>query len=133
MLYDLADSPPDSGSLLESVFLLMAKKRREADFFQTKLMVEATLAPHAESADGLKKAYDSYREAMFPFLSSEMDKEKEESKKLLKHWVDKRAFSIKPLWRAEDRRGFVSKLRRSAEKIKEAEEKRQKQKRMRIG
>lgn len=133
MLYDLANSPPEPGSLLESVLLLMAKKKREAEFFQAKLMVEAMLAPHAESTDGLLKAYESYREAMFPFLGSELNKEKVEAKKLLDHWVGKKAFSVKPIWQVGNNKGFASKLRRGAARVKEKEAEKRRQKRVRIG
>lgn len=120
MLYDTS-GVPDPGSLLESVFLLMAKKRREADYFKTKLLVEAALAPHAKDSDGLMKAFESYRESMFPFLESETEKQKQRDKDLLNHWVGKRAFRVKPVWRASDSRGVVSRLRRGAERVKDME------------
>lgn len=132
MLYDTAGGPPEPGSLLESVFLLMAKKRREAEFFRTKLLVEAMLAPHAEDSGGLNKALDAYRAAMFPFLESEQEREAAETKKLLDHWVSRKAFRVKPLWRASDSRGIVSRLRRGAERVKMIEESRKRTRHRRI-
>jgi len=124
MLYDLSNGAPEPGSLLESVCLLIAKKRREADFFRTKLLVEATLAPHAKDSSGLSKSFEAYRESMFPFLGTEFKKDDEQSKKLLNHWVGKKAFRIKPLWRASDTRGIRSRLKRGAERVKHLEESR---------
>jgi hypothetical protein len=124
MQYETAQGPPPPGSLLESVFLLMAKKRREADFFRTKLLVEATLAPHAKDSDGLSKAFDAYRESMFPFLGEESQKETIEAKKTLEQWVANKALKVRPLWRASDTRGIRSRLRRGKERVEELEEKR---------
>jgi hypothetical protein len=65
---------------------------------------------------------DAYRSATFPFLADALKKKDAESKKLLEHWVTKRAFRIKPLWRAQDHKAIVSKLKRGAERIKKSEE-----------
>jgi hypothetical protein len=124
MLYDMAGGPPEPGSLLESVCTLMAKKRRESEFFRTKLLIEAILAPHTEDSGNLNKALDAYREAMFPFLETERKREAIQTKKLLHHWVGKKAFRIRPIWRAHESKGVVSRLRRGAERVRKIEESR---------
>jgi len=121
MLYDTAGGPPRPGSLLESVFILMSKQRQEAEYFKTRALIVASLASVSENAGKmLDEALDKYRLALFPFLAEEKKKQDVDSKELLKHWTNK-VFKVKPLWRAKDHQGIVSRLRKGAERVKEAE------------
>lgn len=133
MLYDLAREAPPRGSLLESMFTLMAKRRQEAQYYQTKAMVMAPLVAAAgKGVDDLNDTLNRYRNLLFPFLEGEVNEKDRETKAALKHWVEKTAFSVKPLWRAQNNRGVVSKLRRGAERIKQAEEMRRQRPHRRI-
>ncbi len=125
MMYDLADGPPLPGTPLESVFMILAKRKREAEFLRDKMLVEASLAPHTKG-EGLTEAYKEYRSALFPFLESQSKKQEDQNRALLKHWVGKKAFKVKALWRPEDSKGLISRLRRGAEKVKQSEEHRRK-------
>jgi hypothetical protein len=121
MLYDTASGSPRPGSLLESVFILMAKRRQEAEYFKTKALILANIAMNSESAGKmLDEALDSYRNAIFPFLAEEKKKQDGDSKKLLKSWTSK-MLKVRPLWRAQEHKGVVSRLRKGAEKVKQAE------------
>lgn len=133
MLYDQSSAPPPSGSLLESVFILLAKRRQEAEYYKTKLLVAAQLAPHSEKegAKMLTDAWDDYRDAIFPFLAGQRVKKDVEAKKVL-DWWGKRMLKIRPLWRVHERRGIVSKLRRGVERVRKSEALRRKQPHRRI-
>lgn len=121
MLYDTAGGPPRPGSLLESVFILMSKRRQEAEYFKTKALIIASLASSSEKAGKmLDDALDSFRHCLFPFLAEEKKKQDVDSKKLLKSWTSK-VLKVRPLWRAKDHQGVVSRLRKGAERVKQAE------------
>jgi len=124
MLYDQAAGPPASGSLLESVFVLLAKTQKETEYYKTKLLVAATLAPHVKEGDKtLGTAWDDYRSSIFPFLAKQKGKKDIEAKKLL-NWWGQRMMKIRPLWRPKDSKGLVSKLKRGQERVRNAEESR---------
>jgi hypothetical protein len=122
MLYDQAAEPPTPGSLLESVFVLMALRKQEVEYYRTKLMVASQVASHSEEgANMLSKAWDDYRDAVFPFLAKQKSKADEESKRVL-DWWGKRMLKIKPIWRAQDHRPIISNLKRGQERVRRAEE-----------
>jgi hypothetical protein len=136
MLYDLTSEPPRSGSLLESlfrsIFVLIAKRRQESEYYKTKLLAAAALAPHSDDGGkAVSKAFEQYQLSMFPFLEEETKKTDRDSKKLLKHWTNK-IFKIRPLWRAKEHKHIVSKLRRGAEQVRKAEALRRKTRHRRI-
>lgn len=121
MLYDQSTVLPQSGSPLESVFILLAKRKQEAEYYKTKLMVASNLAPHSEEgAKMLSGAWEDYRDAVFPFLAGQRTKKDVEAKKVL-DWWGKRMLKIRPLWRANERKGLVSKLRKGMERVRESE------------
>jgi hypothetical protein len=132
MLYDLASGPPKPGTLLESLFVLMAKRRQEAEYFKTKVLMIASLADKLEEGGKmLDEAMEVYRNNLFPFLGDEKKKQDKEHKEVLKQWT-KYALKIRPLWRAQDNRAIVSKLRRGAERTKQSEDLRRKKVHRRI-
>jgi len=120
MLYDLAKEPPRPGTLLESVFVLMAKRKQEAEYFKTKAIIASNLAQSEEGVNLLNDALEEYRNRLFPFLSGEKKKADRDARKALKQWTNK-VLKIRPLWRPSEHRGMVSKLRRGAERTRQAE------------
>ena len=134
MLYDLAASPPEPGSLLESVFMLVATRRREADLFHTEALVAAVVGAANENMEVVEKALESYRDTMFPFLHSERGKRGDMAKEALAQWTAHTAFKVEPLWVANDPRTkrMHSQLRRSEERTKQAEEMRRSKQHKRI-
>jgi len=134
MLYDLVQAPPEPGSLQESVLLIIAKRRQEAQFLQTRVLMRATLAPHVENGvDGLKEDLKALKEAMFPWLEADISREKEYAKKVLDTWTGIGAIKIKPMWRPhDDKTGIVSRLKKGAEVVKREEEMRRSQKYTRL-
>lgn len=134
MLYDLATAPPEPGSLLESIFLLITTRRREAELFQTEALIASVVGATAKDMDIVEKALTSYKNSMFPFLEAEKGKRSELAKQALEQWTSHTAFKIKPLWMANDARArkLQSQLRRSTERTKKAEEMRRYQKHVRI-
>ena len=134
MLYDLSSSPPEPGSLLESVFLMVSLRRREADLFQTEALVMAVVGAASEKYEGIEEALRAYKNSMFPFIEGEKVKRSEMAKAALKQWTDHVAFKVKPLWTAYDgkTKRLHSQLRRSAERTQQAEEARNQKRHTRI-
>lgn len=134
MLYDLASAPPEPGSLLESIFMLIATRRREAELFQTEAIVAAVVGASVSDMEAVENALTSYKNVMFPFLEAEKGKRAEMAKKALEQWTSHTAFRVKPLWIANDPRTkkLHSQLRRSTERTKKAEELRRHRKHVRI-
>jgi hypothetical protein len=123
MLYDLASAPPERGSLLESLFLVLSKRRQEQEFLKTRVLAEAMLAPHIEGKGRLTETFDDYANAMFPYLQSEKEKKEKLAADALKQWTDQKVLKVRPLWRAkEGARGLKSRLALGAERVKNAEE-----------
>lgn len=124
MLYDLADGPPLPGSLLESVYLLTAKRKQESEMRKTEALAMAAAAPHVKDGGKLlSDALDSYRNTLMPFLIDEKDREVADHRALLKHWAEKVAFKVRPLSPyGGDHQKVVSKLRRGAERVRASEE-----------
>jgi len=131
MHYDLAKEPPRPETLLESVFILITKKRQEAEYFRTKSLVASNLATTEAGVKLLNEALDEYRSRLFPFLSGEKNKLDKTTKQALKQWTRK-VLKIRPLWRAQDNKGLVSRLRKGAERTRKAEGLRRKHRHQRI-
>lgn len=132
MLYELYDRPPEPGSLLESVFAIISKRRREAEYYKTKVLVSAILADKVDDGgQRLQEALDLYRDSLFPYLASETTKKDKAAKKLLKQWTSK-ILKIRPLWRAQDHKGLISRLRRGAQKVRESEKLRRDRRHLRL-
>jgi hypothetical protein len=125
MMYDMSDEPPEPGSLLESVFLLISKRRLELDFLRTKVMVRATLAP-VVGGKGLEDAVEAYAKALFPFLEDQRKQEARRNKELLERVAKMGPLRIRPITNP-DHRKLASRLRRSEERTKMAEESRRRQ------
>ena len=132
MLYDLSQELPAAGSLLESIFLLIALRKREAEVLQTEAMVVAIAGAQSGQIDLIQKSLREYKNAVLPFLQAEKSKEEVDMKSMLKHWVDKKAFTVRPLWRAQDNKRLHSQLRRGAERTQQVEAKRRQKQHRRI-
>lgn len=124
MLYDLADGPPLPGSLLESVYLLTAKRKQEAELRKTEVLAMAAAAPHMkEGGKLLTEALEEYRKVLMPFLGKEKTKEEADQRTLLKHWTEKKVFKVQPLSPyGADHQRIVSQLRKGAARVKASEE-----------
>jgi len=122
MLYDLSQAPPEPGSLLESVFLVLTKRRQEQEFLRTRVLVEATLAPHLEGKSKISETFGDYMNAMFPYLQHQVPEKEGLMKQALKQWAGHRGFKVKPLWQTKDTPAhFRSALSRGREKVEERE------------
>jgi hypothetical protein len=131
MLYDILDGPPEPGSLLESVLMVLSKRRMEAVYFSNRMLAHAVLAPHT-GGDGLKDAMEEYTNSMFPFLAEHRTERERLAKEALDQWTSKKALVVKPMFRPVDRKKFVSRLKRGRENLEKAEELRRRMKHRRI-
>jgi hypothetical protein len=123
MLYDLAYGPPDPGSPLESVLLLVTKKRQEARFLETRAMMEAFFRPHTKD-DTFSDALKDYVNALFPYVAKEREARKKEEQRALKEWTSVGALKVRPLWMAKDQRRQIMSRMQLAQKRAEAAERR---------
>jgi hypothetical protein len=103
MLYDLAEGPPEPGSLLESLFILVTKRRMEAQYLGVRLLVEATLAPHLKDTK-LSEANRMYLNSMFPHLAKDRVDRDKEAKETMKHWVGRGPMSVTAVDSPDQRR-----------------------------
>jgi hypothetical protein len=121
MLYDLMDGPPEPGSLLESVFMLLAKRRMESQYFATRLIVESALAQYTEGKN-LQESLENYTDSMFPYLKLQRTNKDKQWREALKQWTSHTALSVKPIFRPTDHKKFMSRLKRGAAQVKQQEE-----------
>jgi hypothetical protein len=135
MLYDLADGPPLPGSPLESIYLLTAKRRQEAELRKTEALAMAAAAPHLKDGGKLlSDALAEYRNVLMPFLAAGEKSKEADHRALLEHWTEKRAFVVRPLSPyGGDHKKVVSKLRRGVERVRAAENLRRVKPHRRIG
>lgn len=124
MLYDLATEPPEPGTLLESAFLLMAKKRQEIRFHETRFLAEAAMRPHVEDGKSFQEAYQDYADAIFPFTARDRELEKTKAKDIMQQWTSHKALRVKPLWRPQEHKGIISRMKKAAQKVVDNESKR---------
>lgn len=120
--------------MLESIFMLITTRRREAELFQTDALISAVVGASTANMEMVDKALTSYKNAMFPFLEAEKGKRSDMAKKALEQWTSHVAFKVKPLWIANDSRArrLKSQLRRSADRTRKAEEMRSRRRHTRI-
>jgi hypothetical protein len=116
MLYQLASEPPEPGTLLESVFLILTKMGQEEKFLQSRLMVEAILRPMAEGSQGLQDAYRDYQDAIFPFLARGREDEKEKMRNAAKSWSAQGPLRVRPLQTGRDAKRFKSRMKQELNK-----------------
>lgn len=116
MLYQLAPEPPEPGTLLESVFLILTKMGQEEKFLQSRLMVEAILRPMAENSQGLQDAFRDYQDVIFPFLARGREDEKEKMRKAAKSWTAQGPMRVRPLQSGRESKRFKSRMKQGLNK-----------------
>lgn len=127
MYYDVGGRP-EPGSLLESVLMIVANRRQEAEFLKSLALVKASTKDES-LGDTLKL----YSDTVFPYLEGQKKRKEMDAKEALKQWTAHRALKVQPLYRPSGNRAVVSKLRRGAERLKRSEEERRSKKHWRIG
>lgn len=107
---------------MESLFLVMSKRRQEQELLKTRLMVESALAPHVEKSK-VGETFDDYANAMFPFLKAERRKKEEKAKEILERWTGQGAMRVTPMpsRKASGLAGLRSKLELGAQRVRDAE------------
>jgi hypothetical protein len=88
MWYDKYPGAPPRGSPLETVFLLVHIARKEAELLATRTLVRGQFALLSKSPEGAKAAYEayqSYSDAMFPFLEHAKDTTTDDHARLMEH------------------------------------------------
>lgn len=80
--------PPDPGSVMEILCLMVQMRREMKELYKTHAVVQAVmLTQHPDSKDdgeAVRKAFASYKDHLMPYLKSEL--KKEESKIVKAMW-----------------------------------------------
>jgi hypothetical protein len=122
MLYDLSPVAPESGSLLESLFLVLTKRRQEAEFLRTRVLVEATLAPHLEGKSKISETFSDYFNAMFPWIKNQKSATETLMAQALEQWVGKKVLRVRPLWQSNQKpKKLKSSLERGRSRVEARE------------
>lgn len=80
--YDKYEGPPPQNSPLESLFMILAMRRMEADLLATRALVHASMSPDAKP-DPTIKAFQEYADKVLPFLAASMDADKQKERDIL--------------------------------------------------
>jgi len=80
--YDKYIGPPPQNSPLESLFILLALRRMEADLLSTRALVHASLTSESH-VDPTIKAFKEYADKVLPFLANAQDTEKQKERDAL--------------------------------------------------
>ena len=123
MLYDLG-TVPKSKSLLESVLMMIANRRQYQEFLKTRVIMDASLAPHIEKGiDRLDESYQKYAKVMMPYLGKTRSTQTMDEQKQLDQWTNRGPLVVRPLWQAKTgARQWRSALARGKEKVAALEE-----------
>ena len=120
------------GTLLESVFLLISLRRREAEYLQTEAIVSAIGCIGRDDFKIAVDAIKAYKASLFPFLEAERKKTDAEVQRTLKYWTEKMAFKVRPLWQAGRDKKLHSQLRKGLARTQRAGELRQQKRHTKI-
>lgn len=73
LLYELTAAPPEPGTIMESLLLLVWRARQEIRFQETRSVVQAVLAASVgeggekEASEQLEKSWEQYLDEMYPY------------------------------------------------------------------
>ncbi len=99
--YDMHEGPPAQHTPLESLFILIALRRMEAELLATRAIVHASLT-NESNVDPIVKAYKEYADKALPFLSGAQDLEKQkEVEALLRFSKTKVSINKKALYKKQ--------------------------------
>ena len=90
MWYDKYQGPPPVKTPLESLFMLVALRRMEANLLSTRALVHASLTPESHIKPAVK-AYTEYADVMMPFLATAQDLDRQKAREALLKFVKVRA------------------------------------------
>lgn len=80
--YDKHEGPPPQDSPLESLFMIVALRRMEADLLSTRAIVHASMTPES-NVDPTVKAFKDYADRALPFLAAAQDLEHQQEREAL--------------------------------------------------
>lgn len=66
-MYDKTPTPPEPGSPLELVFLMIWKMRQQIEFQKSRVTVQALLAQKGVEDKHVKEAFEDLKDAFFPY------------------------------------------------------------------
>lgn len=81
--YDKFVGPPPPNTPLESLFMLVALRRMEADLLSTRALVHASMMTPESKPDPTIKAFQEYADKVLPFLAGAQDLERQKEREAL--------------------------------------------------
>jgi len=90
MLYDLLSEPPEPGSVLEALCLMIQMRREATELYKNFAMLRAIQVSQSKdpsSAESVAEAFKTYRASLMPFLEREVTQEKTELIEALKREI----------------------------------------------
>ena len=123
MLYDMLSEPPPPGSPLESLMILVWRKRADIEYFLGRAICQSSVDA-GDEGKAASAAWKEYTEMFFPYMKAEEGKSDQAALNYLMKEVKKGALGVRPLMpltksRASNRRvhehandEYLSKLRK---------------------
>jgi hypothetical protein len=102
-MYEKMASPPEPGTLMESLILLVWRARQEIQMQQTRALVHAVTAAAAgegnekEATDQLHKAWSDYLDELFPFQKGKRSNADNAAMGALQRELKRGPLSVTPL------------------------------------
>ena len=122
MFYDLGVVPLPN-SLLETLMAVFAQKKQFTSYLNTRLLVEAILAPHAEGKIKLEDTFDRYMNSALPYLGKTSVKLDQKDKEVLDRWTSRQGLKVKPHLMKKNVPGKIkSALKESQQRVQRLEE-----------
>lgn len=114
MLYDKLSVVPPPGSPLHTVFLLVRLERSKTQLLEHRALIQSLVAINPNNTSNtIIEAYQTYADAMLPFLERAKDTEKDDAKKVLAEFVKRPArIDLMPLHQAR-----AADAKRKAERV----------------
>ena len=116
MWYDTAAGRPEHQSPQETLYMLVYLNRTQTTLLATRALVQTSLPNTKEAQTPAVEAFQTYYDAIYPFLESAASPENDEMHKALEAFtkVTSAAIPLKPIWQNQADAGRRAIRRRKA-------------------
>jgi hypothetical protein len=101
VLYDKLEGPPEPGSVMEALCILVQMRREMTELYRVHTVVQAVLTTvHPESkdtGDNVREAFNNFKGSLMPFVKHAIKEEQERVMRALRDEVKRGPLMIKPL------------------------------------
>lgn len=96
MMYDMLDEPPAPGSPLESLMILVWRKRADIDYFLARAICQSNIDA-GDEGKAANNAWKEYTDMFFPYMQAEEKRSDAAALNYLMKEVKKGALGVRPL------------------------------------